>query len=266
MKIFGIELFKKKTEVEKILEEATDMAAKNKYLPDFFMGNRGWAEGLIEFSVQESVSNLQEKLAGTPKIEKKKRGRPAKKKVEEVKIQITPKGVYEMKFLDEKDGFLFNTDPKYIDDQLADFNYRKLLIKGDRYEMGNGLKEIESMVVRMQNRKLYDKHAKFYEQYPYTRTSRINALLKQHSYLKMDTVDQFVSSLPKEAIEAMKKYREETERMCQKLPTFYIIADKKDFQKTEERKDPILLAQSPFGHFWQIIGAWDEEMMLLEEL
>ncbi len=44
------------------------------------------------------------------------------------------------------------------------------------------------------------------------------------------------------------------------------IADKKDFEKKDKRRDPILLAQSPFGHFWQILGAWDKEMLFLEEL
>ena len=30
--------------------------------------------------------------------------------------------------------------------------------------------------------------------------------------------------------------------------------------------NPILLVQSPFGIYWQILGAWDKELVLLEEL
>ena len=38
------------------------------------------------------------------------------------------------------------------------------------------------------------------------------------------------------------------------------------FRKAYEKRDPILLAQSPFGFYWQILGAWDKEMLLLGEL
>ena len=64
----------------------------------------------------------------------------------------------------------------------------------------------------------------------------------------------------------MKQYNKHTDELCSKQAVFYIIADKKDFERTSQRRDPILLAQSPFGHFWQILGAWDKEMILIEEL
>jgi len=64
----------------------------------------------------------------------------------------------------------------------------------------------------------------------------------------------------------MKNYNKATDKLCGKQAVFYIIANKKDFEKTDKRRDPILLAQSPFGHFWQILGAWDEECLIIEEL
>ena len=94
----------------------------------------------------------------------------------------------------------------------------------------------------------------------------MNNVLKKHDYLQLGEVDQFVADMPKEATDAMKEYNDACKKLCGKKAVFYIIADKKDFKKTESRRDPILLAQSPFGHFWQIIGAWDKEMMFLEEL
>ena len=45
-----------------------------------------------------------------------------------------------------------------------------------------------------------------------------------------------------------------------------IIAQEKDFKSKVEKNDPMLLVQSPVGFFWQILGAWDEEMLLLSEL
>jgi hypothetical protein len=45
-----------------------------------------------------------------------------------------------------------------------------------------------------------------------------------------------------------------------------VIAEPDKFRKAYEKRDPILLVQSPFGFYWQILGAWDKEMMLLSEL
>ena len=49
-------------------------------------------------------------------------------------------------------------------------------------------------------------------------------------------------------------------------PIFYVIATEDKFRKAYEKRDPILLVQSPFGFYWQILGAWDKEMILLSEL
>jgi len=34
----------------------------------------------------------------------------------------------------------------------------------------------------------------------------------------------------------------------------------------DEKRDPILLAQSPFGFYYNILGAWEKEMVYLPEL
>jgi hypothetical protein len=54
--------------------------------------------------------------------------------------------------------------------------------------------------------------------------------------------------------------------LSNKTTHFYVIADKKDFDKTPAKRDPILLAQSPFGFFWNILGAWSDEMIFLGDL
>ena len=105
-----------------------------------------------------------------------------------------------------------------------------------------------------------------FEKFPYTTNARIESVVKKHDNLQLGQVDQFVADMPDEAIEAMKEYNKATDKVCGKKAVFYIIADKKDFQKTQSRRDPILLAQSPFGHMWQILGAWDKEMLFLDEL
>jgi hypothetical protein len=64
----------------------------------------------------------------------------------------------------------------------------------------------------------------------------------------------------------MKEFTETTEALCGKKPNFSVIAEAKDFQSKYEKRDPIILAQSPFGLYYHILGAWDKEMILLSEL
>lgn len=180
------------------------------------------------------------------------------------KAKLTPKKVHEMRFLNDM-AFRLNTDPKYVDGQIADFKAKLALMRDPRYDhMGSS--EIGSILLRMENRKKYASVKAVIEKYPYTTNKRIESVVKNHSNLQLGEVSQFIADMPKEATEAMKEYTAACEKLCDKKAIFYIIADKKDFAKTNSRRDPILLAQSPFGHFWQILGAWDEEMLFLDEL
>lgn len=214
--------------------------------------NQSWASGeFISFSDSAVISN-----AGVEKIETQ----DDKKK----KNNLTPKRVYDLKMLHDR-SFQINMDPEYVDGQIVDFK-EKLSLMNDPGYNHKGFDEIGSILLRMENRKKYPTVKSVFEQFPYTTNTRINSVLKKHDYLQLGEVDQFVADMPKDAIASMKTYNNACQKLCEKKAVFYIIADKNDFKKTESRRDPILLAQSPFGHFWQIIGAWDKEMMFLEEL
>ena len=259
MKIFGIELFKKK-ENYNIIGHASNALKDSQFIPDFYSRR---LSGLLHEDAYFISSAEMEKVKEEAVLNAtKKKGRP--KKVEEV-VQLTPKGIYMMKTLDEK-NFGINVDPTFLKQQIQSFKDRLSITRSSEFDYENGVREIASMLIRLENRYKYDKFEKFYSDYPYTTTKKINELVKTHSHLQIGKVEQFIADMPNEAVEVMKGYTKETEKLCSKKPLYYIIADKKDFKKTDSRKDPILLAQSPFGHFWQILGAWDEEMLLLEEL
>lgn len=91
-------------------------------------------------------------------------------------------------------------------------------------------------------------------------------MIAAHKNLRCEKGDQFVPDFPKEAIKAMQEYSNMCIQLCKKKAVFYVVADKKDFEKVPAKRDPILLAQSPFGFFWQILGAWDDEMVYLGDL
>jgi hypothetical protein len=126
-------------------------------------------------------------------------------------------------------------------------------------------REVEALIERLENRKKYTEHKAFFDRYQNTTDEKMDVLLEKYD-LVMKTSDIFVPEFPDDAIKAMKDYTEAMELVCGKKPIFYVIAEAKDFKKAYEKRDPILLVQSPFGFYWQILGAWDKEMLLLSEL
>lgn len=258
IRLFGKSLFKfSKTDM--LWAQIGPNIKESKYLIDFYH------ETGSSFNSGELGNYIVTEMSGGGAVAVPIGKKPAKKEKEAISITITPKGVYEMKMLHDE-SFKLNTDPDYVDSQISDFKDKLSLIKSEEYDMRRGVSEISSVVMRLENRKKYEDVKDFFEEYPYTTTSKISDVVKKHTHLKLGQVAQFLADMPKEAVDAMKEYNRNTEKICKKQAVFYIIADQKDFKKSEKRRDPILLAQSPFGHFWQILGAWDKEMMLLEEL
>jgi hypothetical protein len=253
LKIFGKSLFSISANRGNILYgEATVANNESKFLLDFYV-KRGGSEPLSAYIELTHVNGV-EVVKDTPK-----------KATPTEKPSVTPKKAYDLQMLNNK-KFVLKTDAVYVDGQLADFKEKLGMLDATEYDMRNGIDEIASTIIRLENRKKYASVEKFFEQYPYTMTTQIAGLINAHSNLQLGKIAQFIADLPKEAISAMKDYDKNTVSLCGKRAVYYIVADKKDFKKSDTRRDPILLAQSPFGHFWQILGAWDKEMLFLEEL
>ena len=254
LKLFGRNIFEfHKSSSSIYLMESDEQLKKATHLPDFYSLT---SRSSSTMDVVELSNDVTLSLGRKSKKKKKKK---------EVRIEITSKAVYEMKMLNDE-SVKINTDEKYVNEQLEQFKDKLNLIKASTFDMSRGTLEISSILIRLKNRKKYSQFKDFFENYAYTTTTKIDKLLKVHNYLKMGQVEQFLADMPKEAIREMKNYEKNTKKLCGKKPVFYIMANKKDFEKTQKRRDPILLAQSPFCHNWQILGAWDKEMLLLEEL
>lgn len=264
IKAFGKTLFEyEKGSSQALYNTALDGLEKSEFLIDFYRDTGSDFNPSDWGAVSETILSTNAVSTGSailmPADAKKTEKKP------ESKAEVTPKGVYQMKTLND-DGFIMKADPKYVDEQLLTFKEKLTMIKTKNFDMNRGTVEIGSIISRLENRKKYKVHEKFYSEFPYTSSAKIADLIKNEAHLKVGEISQFIADLPKEAVDVMKRYTDETKILCSKKPVFYIIANKKDFQKTQSRRDPILLAQSPFGHFWQILGAWDEEMLLLEDL
>lgn len=126
-------------------------------------------------------------------------------------------------------------------------------------------REVGALIERLENRKRYNEFKDFFDSFQNTTTEKIGILTTKYD-LVMRTSDLFVPEFPKAAIDIMALYTEKMNELCGKKPVFYVIATSENFQEKYKRRDPILLVQSPFAFYWQILGAWDKEMIMLSEL
>ena len=137
--------------------------------------------------------------------------------------------------------------------------------KADIIRQKYAKREVSALVERLENRKKWQKFAPFFNQFQNTNDEKIQALLSKYD-LVMKESEIFIPEFPDEAIKVMKDYTKVCKQICEKKPVFYVIAPPDMFKSVVGKRDPILLVQSPFGFYWQILGAWDKEMLLLSEL
>lgn len=147
-----------------------------------------------------------------------------------------------------------------LDDKIAVLRDKEDLIRNHWAK-----REITGLIERLENRKKFEEFRVFFDRFQNTTDEKIAVLLEKYA-LEMHPTDIFIPEFPDEAVAIIKEYTEQTEKLCGKKPVFFVIAEEHLFQKAYGKRDPILLAQSPFGFYWQILGAWDKEMLLLGEL
>ena len=131
--------------------------------------------------------------------------------------------------------------------------------------------EVEHAINYLKARKTYPKLA---NQIPWRTTTqrRINKMMADKK-LEHKPIAEFMPEFPDAAISEIKKFeviwRKATKGVIgydDNVPELdlSIIAPPEMFRK--ESKDPILLAKSPYGEFFYILCAWDEEVDFVGEL
>ncbi len=178
------------------------------------------------------------------------------------KIKIKPKDV-----LGELERIPTMWSLEHIDEKI-DMMKDKVELLNQEYAQ----KELEDFIFRLENRKkLHDKDKdkktflSYFQQFDTTTDEKIETLTDKYS-LVMKNANIFVPEFPKEAIEIMKRFTSKVKKITGKNPIYYVIAEEGMFKQKYARRDPILLAQSPFGFYYHILGAWDTEMVYLPEL
>lgn len=176
---------------------------------------------------------------------------------ETAKIRVKPIDVVESLYCSPR-TFL---DVSLIDEKIEMFKEKTELIHNTYSK-----EEINGFITRLEYRKKYAENKEYFEGFQTTTDEKIGVLLDKYPELVRKPVELFIPDFPKEAINKMKSYTAKVKDVTGQKPVYYVIAESDKFRKAYEKRDPILLAQSPFGFYWYILGAWDQEMLMLSEL
>lgn len=83
--------------------------------------------------------------------------------------------------------------------------------------------------------------------------------------LRKVPLKQYYTLVPKAGIDEIAWYTKQYKAIVGDDPIFELII--KDDVKTEKKdRDPILLANSPLGNFYFVLGAWDDEVEIVDEI
>lgn len=149
---------------------------------------------------------------------------------------------------------------EFLDEKIA-----LIKQKGEMVRAHYVKREVADLLLRLTARKNYAEFAWFFDQFDNTTSIAIDAFCTKYNLVLKDS-ELFIPDFPGAAIDVMQKYTETTMEATGKKPLFFVIATSDSFQERYNKRDPILLAQSPFGLYYQILGAWDEEMLNVHEL
>ena len=96
-----------------------------------------------------------------------------------------------------------------------------------------------------------------------TNDEKIIKLCKDYKVRQVN-LQGYYKTMPQEALDEMEAFIQVYDKVRTDIePVFSLIVD--DGGK-ETRKDPILLARSPFGKWWYVLGAWDKEIEIVDDL
>ena len=115
---------------------------------------------------------------------------------------------------------------------------------------------------------LYLRARKFYKRYGHlfnwkTTNDQLLSRLVSEYKLRHVSFGGYSKSVPMEAITEIESFMAACKKIKHNNVELTLIID--DGGK-EQRKDPILLAASPFGNWYYVLGAWDKEVEIVDDI
>lgn len=141
-------------------------------------------------------------------------------------------------------------------------------------EQGVNERDLENEKNALNYLKARQKYAKNFGlfKWPTSNQASVIALTKKYK-LHVVGLEEWVKTLPSEAIDEIQRYAEAYAEVRKDKPDFRLIVNEKDWKEIaamrkekERQRDPILLALSPFGNWYYVLGAWDKEVQYVDDL
>jgi len=174
-------------------------------------------------------------------------------KKEDLRIAKKPVEVFKEIFTEEPKLDLLSLDKK------IEMVEKRIEVLRD-FVGGNISDDIEALKFLKARRKLIKTKTEF--KWATTNLKSIQDLVGKYK-LRMVDFASFAKNVPMEAVDELEKFMTQYEKVRDDQPVLKLIIDECG---KETKKDPILLASSPFGKWFYILGAWDKEVEIVDDL
>jgi hypothetical protein len=144
-----------------------------------------------------------------------------------------------------------------IDQQIKIVSKRIRILE----EQNCGVNDEKEALGYLKARAKYKSAKKFFK-WAITNQEMIDKLQKKYK-VQLCSFASYVKCVPNEALDELEKYMNAYHKVRKEDPELKLITD---YQGPEHRRDPILLARSPFGRWWYVLGAWDKEVEIVDDL
>lgn len=197
--------------------------------------------------------SLDSQQNDSPAIFVEEAGTSTKNKKEDTRITKKPVEVFKEILSEEPKINLAN-----LDQQIALVKRRMNFLID---ELGMGASDEKEALKFLEARKEYIKN-KILFNWSVTSFSKIEELCKKYK-VRVADFQSYYKCVPMEAIDELEKFIDAYKKVRKDEPMLKLIID--DGGK-ETKKDPILLASSPFGKWFFVLGAWDKEVEIVDDL
>lgn len=151
-----------------------------------------------------------------------------------------------------------------LDNQISIVKRRVRMLE----ELGSPISDEHEALGFLQARKLLLKYKSEFKWQAAT-FEAVRNLCKKYKVVEVD-FNGYYKTIPMEAIDELEKFMKAYTRVRKDKPVLKLIIDDApapgEKVSAERKKDPILLASSPFGRWWFVLGAWDKEVAIVDDL
>lgn len=180
----------------------------------------------------------------------------------DARIAVEPKAVFD-EIKRETPEISFDR----LDEKIAAVTERLDVLKQhlDETRLGD---EHKALFYLKNRRRYLDTRGKLPLDWAVTTREAVDDLCKRYQ-LKCVPLQQYYTLVPKEGIKEMDRYTKAYKAITGDKPIFELVIKDTPEAKVEQRKkdrDPILLANSPLGGQLMIIGVWDDEVEVVDEI